>query len=64
MDRIIIVIPAGYYEDTIDLRGIKGNISLIGLSAKYSLADVIKAATIGTFNDYVLNDYGGVKVAN
>ena len=66
MDRVIIILPAGYYEldDTINLKGVKANITLQGLSGHISLTDVIKSATIGTFDDNVLNDCGSIKVTN
>ena len=66
MNKVTIILPAGYYElgDTIDLRGAKANITLQGLSGYISLANVIKTATIGTFNDNVLNDCVSIKVTN
>ena len=66
MNKVIVILPAGYYEldDTIDLRGAKTNIALHGLSGHISLTDVIKTATVGAFDDNVLNDCGSIKVTN
>ena len=66
MDKTTIILPAGYYElgETIDLRGAKANITLQGLSGHISLTDVIKTATIGAFDNNVLNDCGSIKVTN
>ena len=66
MNKITIILPVGYHEldNTIDLRGVKANITLQGMSGHISLTDVVKAATIGTFDDNILNDRGSIKVTN
>ena len=66
MGKTTIILPVGYYElgDTIDLRGAKTNITLQGLSGHISLTDVIKTATIGTFDDNILNGRGSIKVTD
>ena len=66
MNKITIILPVGYYklDDAIDLRGAKANITLQGLSVHISLTDVIKTATIGAFDDNILNDCGSIKVTN
>lgn len=66
MNKVIIILPAGYYklDDVIDLRGVKANITLQGLSGHISLTDVIKTATIGAFDDNILDDCGSIKVTH